>query len=253
MDNFDILRLLLFVVPVLLSSILMLYKEGAYKKRDGTNWGIIFLVYLFSIIIPVTLAFVSFLYYDINRIVSVSAIVLIIISHLITTFAILVNNRVFDFLMVMNTVFPILLLGVMIPKILTTFNNDEYTSNEIDISLIEKSFSNIESSFKEIDEIIETETSYINELIIKTRTQIESKNSELKELNQQQIELQEQMEQYKQLSTISEEQAKALLVALNRNKYLEYLIGFGIGLLSSIAAAYIFTLFKKRKTVTNNV
>mgnify|MGYP001806312546 CR=1 FL=1 len=252
MDNLNLLKLSLFIIPVLIFSILLLTANGDYKKDKDSPWFIMILVYITSLVIPLILAVISSIYYDLNKTLSVLTIIILIVLQLFTSLTDL-NRRIFDYLAATTIIFPIIMIIIMAPSIVSSFNQKDYTYNEIDIRQIENSFSKIESSFKGIDKIIETETFNINELIAKTKKQIEDKNQELVNLNEQQNKLKTQLEYYKRLTSINEEQAQALLVALNRNKFLEYIVGFGIGLLSSIAASYVYSILKKSKTATNNV
>ena len=254
MDTFNFMPLVLFIVPVLTISVLLTFNEVKEnkKKENKFAWHIILLYYLFVIILPLAMAFISYKFYEVDKTISIISIIVIVIIQLIVLLS-KEESQLFNFGMIILIIFPLFILIFLTPKVLSSLSENNIVSDKIDISQIEKSFSNIESSFYDIDKIIESETSNINKLISQIKTQIESKNQELKQLNEQQNRLLEEVEHYKKLSSINREQADALLVALNRNKYLEYIIGFAIGILSSLAAGYIFIVLMKRKTATNKV
>lgn len=65
-------------------------------------------------------------------------------------------------------------------------------------------------------------------------TNIEQKNKDIDRMNKERTLILQELDQYKRLSSITKEQADIIYEALQRGKYLDYIIGFVLGLVSTI-------------------
>ena len=80
---------------------------------------------------------------------------------------------------------------------------------------------------------IETERRAVKTAIDQLLVNLRQRNERLRELSVQQQQLVREVEKYRALATLSEEQVSAVIAALARGKYVDYVIGFLLGLASS--------------------
>lgn len=105
--------------------------------------------------------------------------------------------------------------------------------SEISAESFTKSFSRIRYVLSDIERKISKETTNIDNSIIALTKEIDARNEQLLALRAEQSRLSQQVEYYRELASLTEEQTQAVIQALQRGKYIDYIIGFIIGLLSS--------------------
>lgn len=150
----------------------------------------------------------------------------------------------------------IIALPILIFSQHTSKNN--VISSDLNISEIENNFENIKNSFSELESKIQSETTEIQIFSEKLMNNITEKQKELKAIEISQIELKKEVEYYKKLSNISKEEAELILNVLKKEnrgvKYIEYFLGFFIGIIGSVIANFIYKKMNAiLSTVTSNV
>jgi hypothetical protein len=116
---------------------------------------------------------------------------------------------------------------------------DEQSFAELDLRFVEKSLDTMRSSMDSTMSSIEAEKKNMSAAIEKLSAGLTQRNRQLGEINEKHRRLQQEVEQYKALANLTEAQAAAVIAALERGKYLEYLVGFVLGVASSITATFV--------------
>ncbi len=114
--------------------------------------------------------------------------------------------------------------------------------SELDIQFVKDSLSNIRDSLVVVSEAADLEGKKLDRSIQDLLSNLEKKNQEINTLSQEQRDLAREVDQYKALASLTEEQAKAVTDSLGRNKTLDNFIGFLLGLASS-SIVYVVTRF----------
>jgi len=104
---------------------------------------------------------------------------------------------------------------------------------EIKLDFISESLSKIKDSFDAVELNVSEESKNIDKSINNLLNNIDNSNNELKRLKKEQMKLSSEIDQYKKLASVTEQQATAIRTMIRRGKYLDYIIGFFIGLTSS--------------------
>jgi len=191
--------------------------------------------------------------YNINPIYGIVHYGLILsytISTLLYTYKIFRNQfiSVIGFLIVI-TLFIIVIPVAVIPHFRPQAPlTSAHIPSEISTESFTKSFSRIRYVLSDIERKISKETTNIDNSIIALIKEINARNEQLRALHGEQSRLSEQVEYYRKLASLTEEQTQAVIQALQRGKYTDYIIGFIIGLLSSgvFFALQKFTLIKRQ-------
>jgi hypothetical protein len=122
---------------------------------------------------------------------------------------------------------------------------DRQSFAELDVGFVEKSLESMRSSMDSTMSSIETEKKNMSAAIEKLSAGLTQRNRQLREINEKHRQLQQEVEQYKALANLTEEQADAVSAALHRGKYLDYLVGFVLGVASSATATFVSRLISK--------
>jgi methyl-accepting chemotaxis protein len=117
---------------------------------------------------------------------------------------------------------------------------------ELDVSFIEKSVNSMKSSMDSTTSSIEAEKRNMAAAIEKLSAGLAQRNRQLKDMNERHQLLKQEVEQYKSLANLTGEQADAVRAALQNGKYLDYFVGFVLGIVSSITASFMSRLLHKR-------
>jgi hypothetical protein len=154
-----------------------------------------------------------------------------------------------------TTLFIIIVIVPMalLPKIQNEFiqrSEVKVENDGIDIEFIESSLGAIRDSLNLSAEKIKNEQNKIDLSAKQLLVELNKRNKELMKLIEQQRELKLQVEQYKALASLTKKQAEAVQIALEKNKYLDYIVGLLIGIVSSGLVAFRTRFFGKK---TNNV
>ncbi len=230
-------------------------KEGdIYERTRGSI--------IFTIIISISLFFVfrnpilkvSYLYY-LPTISIVSYAVFVYLLHL---------NRNTTKSLPRNLIY----ISISIPFLITVitgilfFNNkSSYISQNgkpLNLAKVEESIVNVRNKFDEIENSIQVESNNINDLFDEVKKEISIKTMEVNNMAKREEELKNQIEYYKRLESISEEQAAAINKALNADNSLNQILSFIMGFLSSLLVWILSqTKFMKRlflpKTVVGKI
>ena len=142
-----------------------------------------------------------------------------------------------------SLVITIILQMIAMPLAVLPYVNAEALSlsppvtQEIRIETITETFSRIKDGLSEIERDIALESENIDQSIENLTKDIEARNMELRTLVQEQSRMAEEIRISRALADLTGEEAKAVVDALNRgktaDKFLDYGVGFGLGLLSS--------------------
>ena len=119
----------------------------------------------------------------------------------------------------------------------------------IDLEFIDASLKNIQQSLSVATESIKREQKTVEGSATRLINELENRNSQLKKLNEEQQLLRRQIEKYKALASLTEKQAEAVRLALERNKYIDYVVGLIIGIISSglVSIAIRTRIFEKAR------
>ena len=121
---------------------------------------------------------------------------------------------------------------------------------ELDIEFVRDCFSKIKGRLLAVEEGVKEERRAADRAIDALVSNLEKRNKELQLMRSEQEGLKEEIEQYKKLASVTQEQANAITEAigrgLKRGRYFDYLIGFVIGL-ASTGVFYIIRRFVELK------
>ncbi len=95
----------------------------------------------------------------------------------------------------------------------------------------------IKERFSDLQKLLRVEGDKVQTSLESALGEVEEQNEQLQALRIEEQRLNAELETYRSLAEISEGQAKALQVMLRKGKYVDYGIGFFLGLLSSAAVA----------------
>jgi len=112
----------------------------------------------------------------------------------------------------------------------------------ISSQFLSESFTRIRSAIGQIEKSIGKDAANIDKAIDQLATEIQNRNKELQEIQKEQQKLIDQRDQYKTLAALTKQQANAVTEALRRGKYLDYVIGFILGLISGVIVFLLSTL-----------
>jgi hypothetical protein len=112
---------------------------------------------------------------------------------------------------------------------------------------VERSLSNITQVLSAAENRLEQEKEKVDYSVATLLDEFHKRNKQLVELEKKQRELETEVEQYQLLASVTDEQARAIRGALQRGKYIDYLAGFLIGLISSAVFHLLSTFIKKER------
>lgn len=232
-----IVRALIGGLIILIPIILMLIREVKPKLKISHCFGVI-LVVLFFMAIGGTGSFV----YVMNSIYGIFYYV-IVFSY--TTFFILVELYILKFkaaagLVILLFVIPFVSFIYAVPTAVIPYFRSAINltskpiaiSSEFNAESFTKRFSRMREALTDIEGKISLETKNIDHSITELTYEIEQRNKQLKDLRDQQASLEDQVEQYKKLASLTQEQTQAVIEVLRKGKYIDYTVGFIIGILS---------------------
>jgi hypothetical protein len=113
-----------------------------------------------------------------------------------------------------------------------------------DLSFIDQRFDNIKSSFSEIQSTISRETSYVAQAMKQVRSNLISQEVELKRVQSELSNARREVAELQSLSKLSKEQQEAFLHLIAKQKYIEYIIGFILGVLAAALVEYGPKMFR---------
>ncbi len=133
--------------------------------------------------------------------------------------------------------FPFIVLIVAIPvAILPQFGLGTTEAmappSEISTKPIIESFDRIKEALQNAESQLSIESRNIDTLTAILIREIEVKNSQLRDIRTELQSVRKELEHYKELASLTEEQAQAVINAMRREKYVDYLVGFGIGIIT---------------------
>ncbi|MFQ6027983.1 MAG: hypothetical protein ACE5Q6_10865 [Dehalococcoidia bacterium] len=234
--------------PVLGATIAGVLIVGAVLNRDliisSPTDG--FLVGIAVVVFSISSAAAPFAY-ELTPIYGIIQFFLVLLSAVLILVSLtnLIEDTDKAFVLFIGTlIVPVVLLLVAIPvAVLPYFRSDApsspppLASTEIRTEAITESFSRIKDTLNEIDKDIALESENIDQSIEKLTKEIDARNEELRTLVEEQSRMAEEVDTLRELANLSEKQADAVVEALNRgktrDKFLDYAVGFGLGLLSS--------------------
>lgn len=126
--------------------------------------------------------------------------------------------------------------------------NDRPPNSLFDISFVIHGFENIKRDFQRVQEAIVRETSGIDDAIDEFQKNLQSQADELERAQKELARTKEEIKEYETLVSLTKEQQDTLLSVLGRRKYIEYLVGFILGIISSAMVEWfpsILDLFLK--------
>ncbi len=133
-----------------------------------------------------------------------------------------------------------------------SLNIDSNERDQLSLEEIELSIEKIKSKFAEVDRLIKNESSNIDQLFVELIQELNLKNETLKRMQDRELQLLQRIEYFEDLSSLSEEQTKAIVQALDRNKNYDLAISFVIGFCSSLLVWALSQLKLIKAVFVNN-
>jgi len=124
---------------------------------------------------------------------------------------------------------------------------------ELDTAFVAESLGKIKQSFVSAQERIEKEKTKIDQSAERLLASLEAKNTELRNLESEQNKLRTEVAYYKELVSMTEPQVEAIRNMLGRGRYVNYILGFIIGVTSSVTAYGIVKVGPRLKFLFTNV
>lgn len=149
---------------------------------------------------------------------------------------------------------PIIIFSIAIPFSIfpyfasRTESKTAEAPKKISVTPIHKGLNTIKGILDNLEKQVGIESKNINSLRTVLVKDIENKNEQLKNTQIELERLSKEVEHYKTLASLSEEQTQAVIRALNSSKYFDYLAGFIIGLIIS-GTFFLIQTFVSRKNL----
>ncbi len=142
----------------------------------------------------------------------------------------------------------IALISIVIAVPLTVIPYYRQTPQPPQVELLSTTFltdslDQIGNSFQDVEKAIKSERGKIEISIQKLLSDFEKSKKDLEKVSEQQKQLKAEAEYYKQMASLTKAQARAVESMLRRSKYVDYFIGFLVGIASSVTAI-ILSKFK---------
>ena len=138
------------------------------------------------------------------------------------------------------TLFPVALQPRLSPVFFKT--QPTQAPRPIDAAFIEASSKSIQHSMNLAVTDIQREQARIQIATFGLVTQVNDQNRALHQLAEQRDALARDIERERALATLTTDQADAIRATLTRGKYIEYIVGFAIGVISSVVASFALRL-----------
>lgn len=113
----------------------------------------------------------------------------------------------------------------------------EISSIDINLNSIKTSLENIVNSFKEVSDNIKLQSLQLEDSVNSLLDQVYLKELELQELNEKTNEVIADLNRYKDLASLSKEEAEAIRTVLKREDFAGRIFSFLLGVLSSVVGA----------------
>lgn len=113
---------------------------------------------------------------------------------------------------------------------------------QVDVSFMSKSIGRIESAMTALVNNIEHEQARIAEATQQLRQELENGTAKIRDMQQENARMEKELQEKRALLSIDAQRAEAVEAALTRVRPRERLIGFIEGILSSLAAAFVWQL-----------
>lgn len=117
----------------------------------------------------------------------------------------------------------------------------------LDVAFIRKSVDSIKRSLNASVDDIQREQSRIEAASQVLQAQVERQNVTIINLTRQRDSLVREVERERVLAALTTDQAESIRKSLNRGKYFDYIIGFILGILSSVVASLSVRLVESRR------
>lgn len=127
---------------------------------------------------------------------------------------------------------------LVIPHLLHRFRRRAARTADVedesyDLGFVDRGLQNIRSTFGQIQSSIANERTGIERALDQFRQNLESQDKELKKAQESLQKTRVEARHYKELAALSEEQQNALLHALGKHRYVDYVVGFVLGIIGS--------------------
>jgi len=181
---------------------------------------------------------------------------LIYFYSIITAFGFLVfaygdpKAEILPFITIINLFMPVLIIVIGFPLIYIIAPRpermEEFPIRKYEMEKIKTNVSKVKDSFILLEKKIEQHSAQVDSSFNKIIEEVETKNNELAAIEKEVQKVKSDLQYYHSLSTLSQEQSQAIIDTMNRNKWVDYLVGLISGIISSLIVYY----FSKRSTRT---
>ncbi len=111
-----------------------------------------------------------------------------------------------------------------------------------DAGFVDASLDRIKAAFAGINDAVNRESANLDKSMEIFAAEFRAQEASLREVRQQLSDLKNEVDEYRELASLTRSQRDAVLAALQRGKYIDYLVGFLLGALSSALVAWLGSL-----------
>jgi len=232
----------LLLVPIIIYSLYDIRKDikKGESKKEIISSGFIWLIFVISASFSYFTYKINIIYGVFQYLIPLMVVILLILEEkyeLLEKSQKTILHKEFVILVLISFVSPFVMLFVAVPiAVIPYFDNvpnvNEITADKISPVPIVTNLARIKDSIEELEKQLMIESQSIDTLSDAVVEELERHSNELEDLKKEQAEVMTQLEYYKSLTSLTEDQTQSVVSALNRSRYVDYLVGFGIGILT---------------------
>ena len=117
--------------------------------------------------------------------------------------------------------------------------SESAAGDEFNVDFVNLRFDNIKQKFEAVESAVRSETSEINRAIGEFQRSIQSQQAEARRRQKDIEKLREELERYKELYGLTKKQQAAIIAALGKQKYFDYMVGFVLGIVGSVLVQWV--------------
>jgi hypothetical protein len=158
----------------------------------------------------------------------------------------------FGFILIVNLIMFIWIIPIGLLPNLRVMDNKLAVTQSISPDPIVNNLSQIQQSIGTVEDQLKEQSDNIDYLSKSLVQEIEKKNDDLKKINDERNKLESDIAYYDSLASLSKDQADSIINALNRSKYIDYIFGFIIGIITSGIFYFLPRLTRRKKSKENS-
>ena len=108
---------------------------------------------------------------------------------------------------------------------------------QFDPAVLERSLDGVAEEFASFEQALRDEQKKMSQSFRRLVTEVKDQNTKVQDLQRRKSELEDQLAKYQQVLSLSEDQVRSVESILKRDRHIDYIIGFVLGLVSSTLVA----------------